>query len=145
MKRVLYSPEDRDEIYQRFCAYVEEWRIRLILREWEITIHLETEGGVAAASTVCQPKYHQSEIVLQLPDGVKARWPDTQIEEDAIHELMHVLVSTWDAVWQRTHKKFPSSQIMNMLLISEEQLCTRLAVGFMRTKYPHRKAHKLTD
>ena len=140
MKRVLHSPKDRDEIYKRFRAYVEEWRIRLVLREWSIVLHLETEGDISGPTTICSPKYHEAHIALRLPD-VEACWEDEEMEEAAIHELMHILVSTWDLVWQKTHKKPLKGPMMNMLLISEEQLCTRLALGFLRAKYPRRKAH----
>lgn len=145
MKRVIHAPKDRDEIYRRFTAYLEEWKIRLVLHEWSIDLYLETEGGTSGPITTCFPKYHEANIILRLPDGVQACWTDEEMEESAVHELMHVLVSTWDVVWQKTHKKPPPPQVLNMLLISEEQLCTRLAVGFLRTKYPRRKAHKLTD
>ena len=145
MKRVLHTPKDRDEIYQRFRAYVEEWRIRLVLREWSINLHLGLEGDSSGGTTICYPKYNEADIMLRLPEGLEACWTDEETEEAAIHELMHVLVSTWDVIWQKTHKKPLGAPMMNMLLISEEQLCTRLALGFMRTKYPHRKAHKLTD
>ncbi|KKK47756.1 hypothetical protein LCGC14_3152000, partial [marine sediment metagenome] len=136
-----HSPEDRDEIYRRFITYVEEWRIRLVLREWAIDFHLRTEGTMSGATTICSPKYHEVDILLRLPDDVETCWADEELEESAVHELMHVLMSTWDVVWQKTHKKPLRSQMLNMLLISEEQLCTRLALGFMRTKYPRRKAH----
>ena len=144
MKRVLHSPEDREEIFERFTAYVEEWRIRLVLREWAISTHLEKKDfkqdeGKSGAFAASQPKYHEATITLHLPDD--STWADEEIEDTAIHELMHVSVSTWFAVWSRTHKKPLPPQMMNMLLISEEQLCTRLALGFMRTKYPRRKAH----
>ena len=141
MKRVLHSPEDREEIYERFKAYTEEWRIRLVLREWQIDLHLEPEADYAGASSVCRPKYHTASVMLCLPDKPEASWPDEQIEEDAVHELMHVLVSTWDMVWQKTHKKPLGTPMLNMLLIPEEQMCTRLACGFIRAKYPRRKAH----
>ncbi|KKK57504.1 hypothetical protein LCGC14_3053810, partial [marine sediment metagenome] len=98
MKRVLHSPEDRDEIFERFFAYLEEWKIRLVLREWDITLHLEKEafadkdGGGSGASTQARPKYHEATITLHLPDDTT--WTDDEIEDTAIHELMHVLVST---------------------------------------------------
>ncbi len=145
MKRVLHTPEDRDEIYERFATYLEEWKIRLVLREWSIVLHLEGEsfskkdGGGSGASTQTYPKYCEAKITLRLPDD--ATWTDDEVEDTVIHELMHILVSTWFAVWERTHAKPLSPQMYNMLLISEEQLCTRLALGFMRTKYPRRKAH----
>jgi len=141
MKRVLHYPRDREEIYHRFIAYVEEWKIRLILREWVIDVHMDTEGDKLGATAHCRPKYHAADIVVHFPEESEARWTDEEIEDEAIHELIHVLVSTWDAMWQRTHKKPPPTQVTNMLLIIEEQLCTRLAEGFMRTKYPRRKAH----
>ena len=140
MKRVLYAPKDRDEIFDRFFAYIEEWKARLVLREWDINVHLETEGDIARASSHCRPKYQDAEIRLCLPDNLETLWPDEEIEDSAVHELMHVLVSTWDAVWQRTHRKPLPAQILNMLLVSEEQVCTRLALGFMRTKYPRWKS-----
>ena len=140
MKRVLHSPEDREEIFDRFFAYIEEWKARLVLHEWDIDVHLETEGESARASSHCRPKYHGAEIQLCLPDNLETCWTDREIEDSAIHELMHILVSTWDAVWQRTHRKPLPDQVLNMLLISEEQLCSRLALGFMRTKYPRRKS-----
>ena len=145
MKRVLSAPEDRQEIFDRFFAYIEEWKIRLVLREWDIILHLEgsafkaKDGGGSGASTETHPKYNDATLTLRLPDGTT--WTDSEIEDTAIHELMHVLVSTWFAVWERTHRKPLSPQIYNMLLVSEEQLCTRLALGFMRAKYPRRKAH----
>jgi hypothetical protein len=148
MKRVLHTPDDREEIYQRFMAYLDEWKVRLVLREWSITLHLDTkdfkqEGAKSGAFTEATPKYHDALISLHLPDGVE--WSDEEIEDTAIHELMHVLVSTWFAVWSRTHRKPLLPQMYNMLLVLEEQLCTRLALGFMRTKYPRRKAHSFSS
>lgn len=146
MKRVLHSPKDRDEIYQRFIAYVEEWKVRLLLREWTIDTYLRTSGDDKAGPiTTCRPEYHEISIVLRLPDSRETCWTDTELETDAVHELMHALLSTWDAMWQRSHKKLVPQQVLDMLLLVEEQSCTRLAEGFMRTKYPRRKAHKLTD
>ena len=113
--------------------------MHLVLREWDIDVHLETKGDSSRAYSYCRPKYHVAEITLCLPEDIETVWADREIEDSAIHELMHVLVSTWDVVWQRTHRKPLPSQMLNMLLISEEQLCTRLALGFMRTKYPRRK------
>lgn len=148
MKRVLHSPEDREEIYERFIEYICEWKDRLVLREWSIGTHLELgdfkqDGARSGAFTETHPKYHEATVTLHLPNGTE--WVDEEIEDTVIHELMHVLVATWRAVWERTHRKPMPFQMSNMLLISEEQLCTRLALGFIRTKYPRRKAHKLTD
>ncbi|KKL74673.1 hypothetical protein LCGC14_2062520 [marine sediment metagenome] len=145
MKRVLHSPKDRDEIYQRFLAYVEEWRKRLILREWEVNIHLKTEGETTGATARCVPKYHLVVINFTLPDDVESCWSDEEIEDTAIHELIHVLIASWDDLWQRTHKKPLPFRMLNMLTLLEEQLCDRLTTGFLRTKYPRRKALKLTD
>ncbi len=148
MKRTLHSPEDRDEIYQRFLAYVEEWKNRLVLREWDIILHFETKGlatkaGLRAGGmTECWPQYHRAFISLHITDG--SEWEDSELEDTAVHELMHVIVSTWRVGWQKTHATL-SARRGDVLQIFEEQLCTRLALGFMRTKYPRRKAHKLTD
>jgi hypothetical protein len=145
MKRVLHSPKDRDEIYRRFLAYVEEWRVRLILREWAITVYREAEGEKSGATANCSPKYHEVTITFTLPPDRESCWTDEEIENEAIHELMHVLVSSWDELWQRTHKKPLPTQMLNMLILLEEQLCDRLTTGFLRTKYLRRKALKLTD
>ncbi len=143
MKSAFHTPKDRKEIYHRFISYVEEWRVRLAIREWEITIRLEEDdfkqdSCSSGAFTEARPKYHEALITLHLPDG--AEWTNAELEETAIHELMHVLVSTWFAVWERTHEEPISPSIHNMLLITEEQLCSRLALGFKRTRYPRRKA-----
>jgi hypothetical protein len=144
MKRVLHSPEDRDEIFERFFAYLEEWKVRLVLREWDIILHRELEGldtqwGLkAGGQTECWPQYHRAFISLYVPDD--SEWEDRELEDTAVHELMHVLVSPWRVAWQATHRG-SSPQRDGVLKVFEEQLCTRLALGFMRTKYPRRKAH----
>ncbi len=142
MKRVLHTPKDRDEIYRRFITYVEEWRVRLVLREWSIVMHLETtdfkqDGRKSGAFTEALPKYYEATITLHLPGGEE--WANNTIEDMAIHELMHISVSSWCAGWEGTHLKPLPTRIANTLIFMEEQLCTRLALGFMRTKYPRRK------
>ena len=144
MKRVLHTPEDREEIFELFTAYVEEWKIRLVLHEWGIYFQLESTdfplgGSLAGVVTDSYPKYHEATMTLHLPDGTA--WAQEEIEDTAVHELMHISVSTWRATWERTHRRRMPFQMLNMLLIPEEQFCTRLALGFMRTKYPRRKAH----
>lgn len=144
MKRVLHSPEDRDEIFERFFAYLEEWKIRLVLREWDLILHRSHEGTesryglLAGGRTECWPEYHRAFISLHVPDD--SEWEDSELEDTAVHELMHVLVSPWRTGYQRAHKGL-SRQTKEVLQLLEEQLCTRLALGFMRTKYPRRKAH----
>lgn len=122
--------------------------MRLVLREWGISFLLDLDDfpqdqGKSGVITEAQPKYHEATMTVYIPDD--ATWPDEELEDIAIHELMHISVSTWRAVWERTHRRPMPPQQYNMLLISEEQVCTRLTLGFMRTKYPRRKTHKLTD
>lgn len=144
MKRVLHSPKDRDEIFERFFAYLEEWKIRLVLREWDIILHRESEGlesrhGLkGGGQTETWPEYHRAFISLHVPDD--SEWEDCELEDTAVHELMHILVSSWRVGWQMTHKRL-LPQTQEVLQVFEEQMCTRLALGFMRTKYPRRKAH----
>jgi len=144
MKRVLHAPEDREEIFSRFFNYLEEWKIRLVLREWDLLLHLEPEGMETCSGkrgggrTETWPEYHRAFISIHIPDG--SEWEDAELEDTVVHELMHVFVSTWRVGWQMTHRKL-SQERTDVLKVFEEQLCTRLATGFMRTKYPRRKAH----
>ena len=144
MKRTLCAPRDREEIFERFFVYLEEWKVRLVLREWDLILHreaesLETQWGLkGGCSTECWPQYHRAFISLYVPDD--SEWEDGELEDTVVHELMHVLVSPLRTGYQRAHKGL-SSQTKEVLQILEEQLCTRLANGFMRAKYPRRKAH----
>ena len=59
-----------------------------------------------------------------------------ELEEIAVHELMHILLSPWNEGWQAAMGKRLKEEMKDVLLIMEEQACTRLACGYMRTKYP---------
>ncbi len=134
---------DVDDIQDHFVAFLSEWKTRLpALRSWVLNIHVTTDkmpkhaayGAQTGAYTEAWSKYENATINLHLPDKVHVEVEE--LEEIAVHELMHILLSPWNESWQMAMGKRLTEEMKDVLLITEEQACTRLACGYMRTKYP---------
>lgn len=137
------TPEDSDAIFQRFVDYVSEWKkVIPSLRAWSFSFHIKHDKlsddcpGTYDAKTGVRintwPKYEDAVIEVFLPDGVE--WIEEEIEEIIVHELMHALISPLmeavDVIGARQ-----SDKIHTLIGFHEEQLCERLANGFIRAKY----------
>ena len=132
-----------DAIQARFVAFLSDWKTRIpALRSWALNVHVTTDPlpkqaayeAKTGAYTEAWSKYEDATINLHLPDDPNIT--DEELEEIAIHELMHILLSSWNEAFKTACGKKLTEEMEDVLLILEEQACTRLACGYMRTKYP---------
>lgn len=132
-----------DDVQDRFAAFISDWKVRLpALRSWSFNLHVTTDPmpetaaykARSGAYTEAWSKYEDATINLHLPDEISMT--NEEIEELAVHELMHVLISPWNEAFKTAMGKALTEPMEDVILILEEQVCTRLACGFMRTKYP---------
>lgn len=133
------TPEQADIIFGLFVEYVSEWKTRIpVLRCWSFNFHQLREkmtnghSSETGAHVEYFPKYEDATVTVYLPDGVE--WNEMDIEETSVHELMHCLLSTLLEACITYMEVTP--QVEEILSLLEEQTCTRLACGFMKTKYP---------
>ncbi|KKM81490.1 hypothetical protein LCGC14_1329350 [marine sediment metagenome] len=133
-----------DEIQDRFVEFLSEWKTRIpALRSWALNVHITTDpmpkhmayAAKTGAYTEAWSKYEDATINLHLPPEDLSVTKE-ELEEIAIHELMHILTSPWNEGWQAAMGDKLTEETTDILLIMEEQVCTRLACAFMRTKYP---------
>ena len=132
-----------NEIQDNFVIHLSEWKDRIpALRSWVLNIHVTTDSlpkhaayeAKTGAYTEAWSKYENATINLHLPDDPEVE--TEELEEIAVHELMHILLSPWNEGWQAAMGKRLKEEMKDVLLIMEEQACTRLACGYMRTKHP---------
>ena len=133
-----------NEIQDHFAAFLSEWKTRIpALRSWSLSVHVTNEpmpkfaaySAKTGAYTEAWSKYEDAVINLYLPEDDPSLSSE-ELEETAIHELMHILISPWNESWKAAMGKKLTEALEDVILIMEEQVCTRLACGYMRTKYP---------
>lgn len=138
-----------DEVQDYFATCISEWKDKLpALRAWSFNLHITTDPMPEAAAykaragafTEAWAKYEDATINLHLPDDELSISAE-DLEETAIHELMHVLISPWNEAFKTALGDRLTETLEDIILIFEEQVCTRLACGFMRTKYPSHPEH----
>lgn len=137
------TPEQADIIFGLFVEYVSEWKTRIpALRSWSFNFHQSREkmlnghSSETGAHVEYFPSYEDATVTVFLPDGVE--WNEADIEETSVHELMHCLLSTLLEACIAYITVTPENE--KILSLLEEQTCTRLASGFMKTKYPEYEA-----
>lgn len=143
--KVYHTPDDAEAIFDLFVSCISEWKSRITaLRAWSFNFHLLREkmsehhvnyqATETGAHITYWPKYEDAVVNVYLPDDVE--WTAEDIEETSVHELMHVMLSTLLEAYAIFLDEVASGEIFEVLNLLEEQLCTRLACGFMKTKYP---------
>lgn len=133
-----------EEIQDHFTAFLSEWKERIpALRSWALSVHVTNDhmpkftsySAKTGAYTEAWSKYEDAVVNLYLPED-EPSISSEELEETAIHELMHILISPWNESWKAAMGKKLTEALEDVILIMEEQVCTRLACGYMRTKYP---------
>lgn len=129
MPRVYRSPKDNEAIREAFAEYITDWKPRLDLEGWEITLHTAAESETihgsgdpeAGATTKVSPDYLRATICIYLvPD---TEWAAEELESTAVHELLHIILYRVTS-FADEHKK--ESMLCKQYHYAEEEVCTRL-------------------
>lgn len=109
-----------------FEKYIEEWRARLLINPiFEINIIPKRIGSIQAQVNFEEAQYYK--FTIEISPLTLLKFSDKELEELAIHELLHILLYKYTSIAET----LTSKQEQQVLENTEEQTVTHLTKVFV--------------